>query len=77
MNISKLTITQDELNEAVEKRLSERGLKLRVEGVERTYGTSSEKYEVNIEIPELEKASPAPAIKSVEELGTAIEEGKI
>ena len=74
MQIEQITITQTELNEAVQQWLVKRGLDLNVRDVSKSYSAAGG-FKVEIEIKE--PTTPAPSIKAVEELGKAIEEGKI
>lgn len=78
MKITKLTITEKELNESVQDWLLKRGLKLIVETVEKSYSGGGDKYEIGIEIPdERIPIAPPPQIQSVEQLGAAIEKGEL
>lgn len=74
MQIEQITITQTELNEAVQQWLVKRGLDLIVSDVSKSYASSGG-FKVEIEVKEPQQA--VPVIKSVAELGTAIEEGKV
>ena len=75
MQIEELTITQKELNEAVQQWLAKRGLNLNVEEVSKNYTRGG--FKVEIEIKEPTPILPPPEIKSVEELCTAIEKGEV
>ena len=60
MNIEKLTITQQELNEAVGAWLALRGITIHVESVERKYGSYGG-YKVELQEP-IVTPMPAPAV---------------
>jgi hypothetical protein len=74
MNIEKLTITQQELNEAIGAWLALRGITIPVENVEKNYGSYGG-YKVELQEPVV--SGPAPAVPTETENLSPLELEKV
>lgn len=76
MIIKQIVITSRELNEAVQEWLKKRGLDVNVNEVEKSYAQTG-CYNVDSDVKELTPVIPPPTIQSPEQLGEALEQGKV